>query len=74
MGCRDVGNSVCAGGQQSGADIVETGVALEEPTYHLRLAGEATKIDHGAGMGQRCGTDTGGIGCTVGSGNGAIGF
>ena len=74
MGCRDVGFRFGAGGQQGGADVVEAGVALKEPTRHLRLTGQTAEIDDGASMGQRCGTDAGGIGCTVGSGNGAIGF
>jgi hypothetical protein len=74
MGCRDVGFRFGAGSQQGGADVVEVGVALEEPPRHLRLAGQTAEIDDGAGMGQRCGTDAGGKVCTVGSGNGAIGF
>ena len=72
MGGRNVRLGVGAGGQQGGADVVEAGVALKEPTRHLRLTGQTAEVDDGASMGQRCGTDAGGIGCTVGSGNGAV--
>jgi len=74
MGSRDIGFRFGACGQKSCADVVDAGVALEEPTRHLRLTRQAAEIHDGASMGQRCGTDAGGIGCTVGSGNGAIGF
>ena len=74
MGGRDVGFRFGAGGQQGRADVVEVSVTLEEPTRHLRLTSQTAEIDDGASMGQRLGTDAGGIGCTVGSGNGAIGF
>ena len=50
-----------AGGQQGGADLFETGVALEEPARHLRLPSEAAEIHNGAGMDQCFCTDVDGI-------------
>ena len=72
MGCGNVGNRICAGGKQSCADIIDAGVALEEPTRHLRLSGKAAEIDDGTGVGQDFGAHTGGKIRTVGSDNGAV--
>ncbi len=57
----DVGFRLGTVGQESGADLVETGVALKEPACHLRLPGETAEIDNCAGMGHRLGPNVGGI-------------
>ena len=72
MGCGNVGNRICARGQQGRADIVNAGVALKETPRHLRLPGKATEIDDGTGVGQDFGAHTGGKIRTVGSDNGAV--
>ena len=41
MGGGDVRHGFGAAGKQGGADVVDTGVALEEPARHLRLSCEA---------------------------------
>ena len=72
MGCGNVGNRICARGQQGRADIVNAGIALKETPRHLRLPGKATEIDDGTGVGQDFGAHTGGKIRTVGSDNGAV--
>ena len=74
VGGGDLGHRFGARGQQSGADVVDTGVTLEEPACHLRLTSETAEVDDGASMTQSFGADVGSDGCIVGSGNGAIGF
>ena len=70
MGGGDVGFRLSAEGQEGSADLVETGVTLEEPTRHLRLPGETADIHDGAGMGEDVGAHGGGI--DYGDGPGGI--
>ena len=57
MGGGDLGLGLGARGQQRCAHLVEAGVVLEEAARHLRLAGEAAEVDHGAGMREDLGAD-----------------
>lgn len=70
MGGGDVGFRPGTEGQERGADLVETGVAFEEPARHLRLPGETAEIHDGAGMGKDVGAHGGGI--DSGDGTGGI--
>jgi hypothetical protein len=69
MGCGDFGFGFGAGGQQSGAHIVEADVALEELARHLRLTGQTAEIDDSAGLGDCFGANAGGKVSTVDGGN-----
>jgi hypothetical protein len=66
----DVRGRLRLGGEETIADLVETRICFQEPACHLRLPGEAAKIDHRAGVGDGLGTDVGSI--DNGDGTGGI--
>jgi hypothetical protein len=70
MGGGDVGFRLGTEGQERGADLLKTGVALEEPARHLRLPRQTAEIHDGAGMGKDVCAHGGGI--DHGDGTGGI--